>query len=211
MKQRYTMDSFAQISIENQIGSRIRILREEKNVTLEQLASKTGLTKGQLSKIENGKVSSPVSTISRIATSLGVDIGFFFQKSEGDSRAALVRKSDRPIVVGRASKIGHTYQALAASLPFRKAFEPYLMTIDDSNLNPNQNVFRHAGHEFLYMCVGAMDYRVGDRIYHMDPEDSLFFDASIEHGPVKIYQEQVQFLSIISNAYEPSGIPNVSK
>jgi transcriptional regulator with XRE-family HTH domain len=205
------MNPLAEISIEIKIGARIRLLREEKNVTLEQLAGKTNLTKGQLSKIENGKVSSPVSTLSRIAQALGVDIGFFFQNSEGESRSVLVKQSNRPIVVGRASKIGHTYRALTTALPYAKAFEPYMMTIDDPNLDPNQNVFRHSGHEFLFMTEGGMDYRVGDDVHHLDVGDSLFFDGMVEHGPIKLYDCPVQFMSIISNTNEPSQTPNISK
>src|SRR5258705_7145356 len=101
-------------SIECQIGQKIRALRVERNVTLDQLASEVKLTKGQVSKIENGKVSSPVSTLTRIAVALAVEPGYFFQNSIGSTpRAIMVRKSERKMIVGRGSKIGHSYASLA--------------------------------------------------------------------------------------------------
>jgi transcriptional regulator with XRE-family HTH domain len=187
-------------SIEAQIGQKIRTLRVQRDVTLDQLAGEVKLTKGQLSKIENGKVSSPVSTLTRIAFALSVEPGFFFQSSGSQPRASLVRAKERKVIVGRGSKIGHSYESLAQGLPFQKDFEPYLMKIEEENVDPAKNVFRHPGHELLYMLTGKMDYRHGDQVFHLEPGDSLFFDGTIEHGPVRVYEPPAEFLSIISNA-----------
>jgi len=190
-------------SIEFQIGQKIRALRMQRNVTLDQLANEVKLTKGQVSKIENGKVSSPVSTLTRIAVALAVEPGFFFQSSVGTPPSAiLVQKNQRKVIVGRGTKLGHSYESLAYGLPFKKDFEPYLMRIEEQDIQPDKNVFRHPGHELLYMLKGKMDYRHGGQVYHLDPGDSLFFDGTIEHGPVRIYQPPVEFLSIISNVKE---------
>jgi transcriptional regulator with XRE-family HTH domain len=187
-------------TIEFQIGQKIRGLRTERNITLNQLASEVGLTKGQISKIENGKVSSPVSTLTRIAVALAVEPGFFFQNHAANRpRAAMVRKSERKIIVGRGTKLGHSYESLAYGLSFKKAFEPYFMRIEEKTIRPENNVFRHPGHELLFMLKGKMDYRYGGQVYHLEPGDSLFFDGSTEHGPLRIYQPPIEFLSIISN------------
>jgi transcriptional regulator with XRE-family HTH domain len=187
-------------SIEFQIGQKIRALRAERNVTLDQLAKEVKLTKGQVSKIENGKVSSPVSTLTRIAVALAVEPGFFFQSSNGNPpRALLVRKSERKVIVGRGTKLGHSYESLAYGLPFQKDFEPYLMRIEERTIDPDKNVFRHPGHELLFMLKGRMDYRHAGLVYHLEPGDSLFFEGSLEHGPLRVYQPPVEFLSIISN------------
>ncbi len=192
-------------SIEVQIGLRIRALRLQRDVTLDQLATEVKLTKGQLSKIENGKVSSPVSTLTRIAVALAVEPGFFFQGSSVHPRAILVKESARKVIVGRGSKIGHSYESLAYGLPFEKDFEPYVMTIEEKTIDPAKNTFRHPGHELLFMIKGRMDYRHADQVYHLDPGDSLFFDGNIEHGPAKVYDPPVEFLSIISNAKVAAG------
>jgi len=184
---------------ESLIGRRIRALREERNVTLEQLAGESKLTKGQLSRIENGKVSSPVSTLTRIAAALGVAPGELFSSQRPQSHAVLVKKEARRVIAGRGSKLGHTYESLAFDLPFEKDFEPYLMIIEEKKIDPRQNVFRHPGQELLFMLDGSMDYRHGSETFHLTPGDSLYFDGSIAHGPVAIFSPPVRFLSIISN------------
>lgn len=186
-------------TIEQQIGARIRAIRGSRTVTLEQLAVEVKLTKGQLSKIENGKVSSPVSTLTRIAAALGVSPSHFFQSDGDQVKAVLVPKAARKTIVGRGSKLGHSYESLAFGLPFGKDFEPYLMRIDEKKIDPDQNIFRHPGHELLFMLKGEMDYRHGGKSYHLKSGDSLFFDGAIEHGPLKVYNPPVEFLSIISN------------
>lgn len=187
-------------SIEAQIGKRIRALRLERDVTLDQLAEKTKLTKGQLSKIENGKVSCPVSTLTRVASALGVRVGNLFDADDSSARAVLVKKGERKPIVGCGSKIGHSYESLAFGLPFGKSFEPYLMTIDEKKIDPAKNVFKHPGHEFLFLIEGKMVYRHAEETFRMEPGDSLFFDGTIEHGPVSVSRTPVRFLSIISNA-----------
>lgn len=187
-------------SIEAQIGKRVRALRAERDITLDQLAREVRLTKGQLSKIENGKVSCPVSTLTRVASALGVHVGNLFDAQDTVARAVLVKKADRKSIVGRGSKIGHSYESLAFGLPFGKDFEPYLMTIDEKKIDPSKNVFKHPGHEFLFMLEGRMTYRHAGKEFRMEPGDSLFFDATVEHGPVTVSNTPVRFLSIISAA-----------
>lgn len=184
---------------EQVIGHRIRTLREQYEITLEQLASLARLTKGQLSRIENGKVSSPVSTLTRVASALGVPPGDLFSRHGSDLPALFVPAGGRRVIVGRGSKLGHTYESLAFDLPFRKDFEPYLMTIEEKKIDVRKNTFRHPGQELIFMLEGRMDYRHGGRVFRLEPGDSLFFDGSVEHGPAAVHGPPVRFLSIISN------------
>ncbi len=192
-------------SVESQIGKRIRAIRVERGLTLDRLADEVRLTKGQLSKIENGKVSCPVSTLTRVASALGVRVASLFDFPDTEARAVLVKKDARRAIVGRGSKLGHSYEALAHGLTFPKDFEPYLMIIDEPVIDPAKNVFKHPGQEFLFLLEGNMVYRHGGQTYEMAPGDSLFFDGNFEHGPVSVANTPVKFLSIISSEAEMPG------
>ncbi len=72
------------IAFENELkaeilASRFKELRKSKNLTQEQLAEKTGIEKGQISRIENGKYNLTLATISKIATALGAKVNFELQ------------------------------------------------------------------------------------------------------------------------------------
>lgn len=190
-------------SVEQVIGKSIRTCRTQQNITIEQLSQMVALTKGQISKIENGLVSSPVGTLTRIAQALGTEPSTFFRTSQDRKSAQLVRSHERKPVVGRASKMGHYYHSLAFDLPFQKSFEPYLMIIEEAKLDPKKNSFQHSGHEMIFMLKGQMSYRHDGSIYELEVGDTLYFDASKEHGPEKIKKSPVHFLSIISNHTPP--------
>jgi len=54
-------------------------LRKKRHLTQSQLAEKTGMEKGQISKIENGKFNLTLATINKIASALGAKISFDLQ------------------------------------------------------------------------------------------------------------------------------------
>ena len=54
-------------------------LRKKKNLTQEQLAEKTGIEKGQISRIENGKYNLTLATINKLACALGAKVNFELQ------------------------------------------------------------------------------------------------------------------------------------
>ncbi len=72
------------IEFENELKAEIlafqfKELRKKKHLTQMQLASKIGMEKGQISKIENGKFNLTLATINKIATALGAKIHFNLQ------------------------------------------------------------------------------------------------------------------------------------
>jgi hypothetical protein len=57
-------------------------------------------------------------------------------------------------------------------------------------------LFQHPGTEFLHMLEGVMEY--GRSLHVMEPGDSLTFDGEGAHGPTKLIQVPVRFLSVIA-------------
>src|SRR5271157_2063546 len=102
-------------SIEQRIGQRIRKLRKAKGANLAQLGEATGLSKALLSKIENGKVSSPVSTLALIADALQVRLGFFLDEEIGGEtqKCVLVRRDQRIQLSKGTEQFGLYYEMLA--------------------------------------------------------------------------------------------------
>ena len=77
------------------MGARVRALRRERGLTIEQIAAATGLTKGFISQLERDRTSPSLSSIARICDALGVRLSHIFER---DPAPALVRKADRPRV-----------------------------------------------------------------------------------------------------------------
>jgi mannose-6-phosphate isomerase-like protein (cupin superfamily) len=57
-------------------------------------------------------------------------------------------------------------------------------------------LFQHDGVEFLYVLDGRLDYGYGRTTYPLGPGDSLMFDGGVSHGPERLVELPIRFLSI---------------
>ena len=183
-------------SLDRFIGNVIRELRLKDNLTIAEVAAQAGISRGMVSKIENGQVSTSLETLSKIAQALGVSLAHLFRHYNMPSGGAqLVKNGAGMEVVRRGTKRGHTYHLLAYDQGPRKAFEPFLITMDDaSEVFPT---FEHPGTEFIYMLKGRIEYRHGQQTYALEPGDSLTFRGDIPHGPERLIELPIHFLSTI--------------
>ena len=74
------------------VGARVRSLRRERGLTIEQLAAATGLTKGFISQLERDRTAPSLSSIARICDALGVRLSHIFER---EPAPALVRRQER--------------------------------------------------------------------------------------------------------------------
>jgi transcriptional regulator with XRE-family HTH domain len=96
-----------------EVGKRIRELREDTGLTLQELAQRTGYSSALLSQFENHMVSPPLGALIRLSRALAVDVGDFFGEV-ADQSFILVRSDERETVSRVASKegvsLGYTYE-----------------------------------------------------------------------------------------------------
>lgn len=198
MKQRFPIDNPPQAAdpnLERFLGLAIRQERQRQNLTIAEIGERTRLSRGMLSKIENGQASMSLDSLSRIANALGVSMASLFRNLESREGGAQHIKAGAGMeVVRRGTKRGHTYHLLAYDRGPVKRFEPFLISMDDqSEVFP---VFEHPGTEFIYMLQGKLEYRHGKHTYVLEPGDSLTFNGAVPHGPERLIKLPIRFLSI---------------
>ena len=183
-------------SLDRYLGNTIRQLRLEHGLTIAEVSERAGISRGMLSKIENGLTSTSLDTLEQLANSLGVTLSRLFRGYNVPSGGAQLVKSGQGLeVVRRGTRIGHTYHLLAYDQGPQKSFEPFLITLEE----PGEEfpAFEHPGTEFLHMLEGVLEYRVGDETFVMEPGDSLTFRGEIPHRPEKMHKLPIRFLAII--------------
>jgi len=186
---------------ENIIGDNIRALRTGLEVSLTELARRASLDKSTLSKIERGNVSSPVSTLIRIAEAMGVPLVAFFDEHVEEPDYALTRKGEARIIAGSGTRFGYSYEALALGLQHKKA-EPFLLTIQPGD---PEGHFQHAGEEFIYMISGRMEFSVGDEKLILRAGDALYFNATTRHATRLLGTKPAKFVCVF--IFEPGAKP----
>jgi transcriptional regulator with XRE-family HTH domain len=165
-------------------------------LTAADLAARAGLSAGMLSKIEGGTISPSLGTIQALAQTLGMPLASLFAGVEERLDCSHVRSGAGTVIEGRGTKAGHRYELLGHALRGEIDMEPYLITLT-AEAEP-YTAFQHDGIEFIYMLSGRVRYRHANRVYLLEPGDSLFFDAGAPHGPEELIELPMTYLSIIA-------------
>jgi transcriptional regulator with XRE-family HTH domain len=175
----------------------IRELRTERGLTLQQVAERTGFSKGLLSKIETGIVSPPIATLAKLAEVLDVPIGEFFESPpDTDEAQVFFPRECRREVRGRLSSHNYHYELLIRGRK-RRDMQPMLITVDAKTYK--SKLVDHSGEQFIYMLEGEMDYVVGEKIFTVKPGDCLYFDAHQLHGAKLRKHQKATYLVVFSD------------
>jgi transcriptional regulator with XRE-family HTH domain len=177
------------------LAQRIKELRTERGLTLQEVGDIAGFSRGLLSKIENCLVSPPVSTLAKLAEALDVAIGEFFQVSEDEDTTVFFPKNGRKRATGRRSSENYVYELLTPSRR-RRQMQPMMVTVDGSTYK--FALQDHPGEQFVLLLEGEMDYVIGDKQYSMRPGDCLYFDARVSHGAKLAKNQEAQYLVVFS-------------
>jgi transcriptional regulator with XRE-family HTH domain len=182
------------------LGLKIRKLRQERRLTLQELADLIGLSKPLLSQIENDQVTPPLATLLKIAKGLKVGIHFFFE-DEGDRRKLVLMRGDEGTVSPasrrrpKSDAQGYRYRSLAPGIR-HKQMEPFLVEFESTEWDDSY-FYSHDGEEFLYIVAGELEFHFGEEVMHLQPGDSIFYDSSEPHGYVTVGDQPARAVAVL--------------
>lgn len=184
------------------IGKKIRTLRQQKRLTLQELSELTTLSKPLLSQIENEQVVPPLATLLKIAKGLKVGIHFFFEDEDNRQKYVLTRSEELsesenvPRQVVNDVSRPYVYHSLAQGLR-HKHMEPFLVEFEKREWD-DRLFFRHEGdEEFLYITEGELDFHYNDEVIHLRAGDSIYYDSGQPHGWVAVGEGQARAVAVL--------------
>jgi len=172
------------------LGQRIRRLRVQQGQTQGEVACACGFTKSLLSKIETGRVFPPIATLVKIAGTLGTNLAALLE-DDNKGGADFCSLCDALRSMAPTEK-GYSVFPFAVSRSEKK-MQPFLFEVRKGEVKHHS--LSHTGEEFLYVLEGEIQFRVGNIEYGMRAGDSLYFDATEEHG-VKAVSEVARYLDV---------------
>lgn len=188
-------------ALERVIAVRAREYRQSAGLSVGEMAQRTGISKAMLSKIENAQTSSSLTTLSRLARGLGVPVTALFRGMDDEREAVFVPAGHGARIVRRGTRVGHEYAQLGSLRGSHKRMDALLVTLtEQSEVFP---LFQHAGTEIIYMLEGVMVYGHGKSSYTLCPGDALQFDGEAPHGPEKLVELPIQFLTVTAFGDSP--------
>ena len=179
-----------------EVLGRIRALREDSDITVEEMAEATGRTVQEYVAQETGDHDVSFTFLEKCAAKLGVDVvDILTGESPHLHGYSLVRANDGLSIRRRA---GFEYLHKAPYFVSREC-EPFLVTAPYVEEEQNQPIHlsKHAGRELDYVLTGQLRFAYEDHIEEVNPGDTLLYDSGRGHGMIAIGGEPCTFLAIV--------------
>jgi transcriptional regulator with XRE-family HTH domain len=187
----------------NSIGRRLRELRKERDWTLTEVAKRTGISVGTLSKLENGKTELNFTSVNKMAEGLGLRVTDLTNPQPNNTGLRSITSGGEGVVF-QSPDID--YEVLCSDVA--NQHQGYLKAeIKAREFDPALPWHRHKGQEFLYVLSGRMELYT--ELYEpvvLAAGDSILFDSSMGHHYVSRSRKNAEIL--ISMSLE--GYQNVS-
>jgi transcriptional regulator with XRE-family HTH domain len=162
------------------IGARIRAIREEKKVSLEELSKLTGFDQAFLSGIETNQVQPQLGTMIRLSKALDSAFGRLVAGS-GDKLFSITRRSERRVAsrstTGTGARHLYTYKSLAPEVKGRH-MEALLVQLV---AGPDKEMSVHEGEEFIFVLDGTVALEIGGERFALEPGDSVYYLSTTPH------------------------------
>ncbi len=165
------------------VGFKIKGIRESKNISVEEIAERTGLSVEQINSIESDQYLPSLGPLIKVARALGVRLGTFLD--DNDNLGPVVcraeeRSSSISFSNGASDARKHMEYHSLAKQKAGRSMEPFVIDIQPSE-ERNFKLSAHEGEEFIYVLEGSVEIDYGKQQYTLNAGDSIFYDSIVQH------------------------------
>ena len=162
----------------------IQQLREESSLSVEELASRTGISAEKLVEIETNKTAPSLGVLMKISRALGSRLGTLLDGQE-NAGAVITRgkegsKSVSPHSTDKSPHEHLTFYSLAQGKKDRH-MEPLLIEVRP-NGEKMEMKSEHEGEEFIHVLEGTVELHYGSDIHRLKAGDSIYYDSLVPHS-----------------------------
>jgi transcriptional regulator with XRE-family HTH domain len=177
------------------IGPRVRALREAMDLSLRDLAERSGVSAPMLSQVERGETSPTLQIASRIASGLDLRLSQLLRLDEGGV-VWVVRAADRR----RGGEGAHAFEILTPPLPGQRAeLSRHVLAPGARTGGKGDPPMHEAGAREIALVVrGALVLVIDEEEHHLAEGDCVTFDADLEHHFENPTREEAVLLAIVS-------------
>lgn len=164
----------------DEVGKRIKQVREERGISIEDLSHLTGFEVSRLVDIENGKEKPQLGTVMKLSKALDSAVGRLVS-GMGTKLYSITRKNERKQISRSSSKTGrkniYSYMSLAPEVQGRH-MEALIVQLEKSE---DKEISVHNGEEFIFVLDGVANLTIGNDNYDLEPGDSAYYLSTTSH------------------------------
>jgi transcriptional regulator with XRE-family HTH domain len=168
-----------------EIGRRIKKVREEQHLTLKNVEAKAGISATHISEIERGKTSPTIGALVRIADALSKDPAYFIEEEELND-TSFVALEDR-----KQENLRHVKgmrELLTKSIPSGR-INAQLITLAPAG-SEKIALHSHEGDEAALVLKGKINFMVSSQLHELVEGDSIYYITGQEHGYINASKDE---------------------
>jgi transcriptional regulator with XRE-family HTH domain len=177
------------------VGPRVKALREAMDLSLRDLAERSGVSAPMLSQVERGETSPTLQVAARIASGLELRLSQLLRLDE-EGTVSIVRSDE-----GRRGGVGgHTYVVLTPPLPgLRAEVTRHSLAPGAATGGPGDPPRHEPGaRETATVEAGALTLQIDGAEHVLGTGDTVTFDADLPHHFANHSEEEAVLLAIVS-------------
>lgn len=188
------------------ISNRIKEIRREKNITVQELADRVSVSKGLISQIENNRTIPSLLVLVNIIRALEVDLNQFFKDiTSGNALpAVIIRKKESYDSFEKEQAVGFLYQRIFTKTIKNSTVDIVLLELEPDATRP---MVVTEAFEYKYILSGKVDYIFEDQTYTLEEGDSMLFDGRLPHTPKNPTNKKAMMLIVYF--FEQNGSSSV--
>ena len=186
-----------------EIAGRIKELREIENLSVAEMAKRTGVSEEEYLSCEKGESDLHFAFIYRCANAFNVDVTDIIEGYSPRLKSFTVTRKGEGQRIEKAH--GMTYYNLAHAFKNRIAEPLYVKSVYSEEAQTKDiELTTHSGQECDLIISGHLKVQVGNHTEILGPGDSIYFDSNTPHGMIAVNGEDCTFYAIVLN---PTGEP----
>ncbi len=175
------------------IGRQLKSARQKRDLTLQQVAKRTGVSAGLISKIENLRTTPSLPVLLKIMQTLSIDLSELELSSNmGGGDYILVKDGEGTMELREDSK-SLEYTHLLSSNTSDNSIRVYLVNVLGKSYR--KPISTNAS-ELVFVLSGKLTYLIRKEDVHLEKGDLLFFDGTVPHGLSNEFDEPAVLLKI---------------
>jgi len=178
------------------VGPRVRALREGMDLSLRDLAERSGVSAPMLSQVERGETSPTLAVAARIASGLDLTLSQLLRLDEGGS-VSVVRADE--VRRGGGAR-GHTIEVLTPPLPgLRAELSRHVLAPGAATGGAGDPPMHEPGsREIAHVQTGRLELVIDGERHVLDAGDTVTFDADLPHHFENPGPDEATFIAVVS-------------
>lgn len=173
------------------VGNRLKAIRAQKTLTLDEVAKLTDVSKPMLGQIERGQSIPTITTLSKIATGLKVPMSTFLKEEEPEFTVADLQTKN---LIEEQNGL----MRVCTMFPYDpvRNVEIFYMEVD-SGCKHESDKHMEGTEEYLLLLRGKMDLTVGEKTVTLHKQQAVRFRADLHHAYNNPYGESCAAYNLI--------------